>query len=67
METFLFRESELPMINVINMTLKYKIATLKNLTEMRQMTLSDPLNSVIKIPLIFTPLKLPKNTDGENV
>ena len=41
-ETFLYRESELPMMNIINMTVKYKIATLKNLTEMRQMILRDP-------------------------
>ena len=54
MKTFLNRESEvsienqrawrseLPMMNIINMTLKNKITTLKNLTEMRQMTLNVP-------------------------
>ena len=30
------------MMNIINMTLKNKIGTLKNLIEMRQMTLNDP-------------------------
>ena len=30
------------MMNIINMTLKNKIPTLKNLTEMSQMTLNDP-------------------------
>ena len=34
--------SELPMMNIINTTLKNKIMTLKNLIEMRQMTLNDP-------------------------
>ena len=42
METFLFRESKLQMMNIINMTLKNNIANLKNLTKMRQMNLSDP-------------------------
>ena len=36
------RRSELPMRNIINMNLKYKIMTLKNLIEMRQMSLNDP-------------------------
>ena len=35
------RRSELPMRNIIN-NLKYKIMTLKNLIEMRQMSLNDP-------------------------
>ena len=54
MKTFLYRESEFsmenkmarrsesPMRNIINMTLKNKIMTLKNLIEMRQMRLKDP-------------------------
>ena len=54
MKTFLYRESEfsienqvtwrseLPKKNIINMTLKNKITTLKNVIEMRQMTLNDP-------------------------
>ena len=55
MKTFLYQESEvsranqmawrseLPMMNIINMTLKNKIMALKNLSEMREMTLNDPL------------------------
>ena len=54
MKTFLYQESEfttenqmaskseLPMMNVINMALKNKIMTLKNLIEMKEMTLNDP-------------------------
>ena len=54
MKTFFFRESEfsvenqmtwrseLPMMNIINMTLKNKITALKNLIEMRLMTPNDP-------------------------
>ena len=30
------------MMNIINMTLKNKITTMKNLIEMKQMTLNDP-------------------------
>ena len=33
--------SELPTVNIINMTLKNKITLLKNLIETRQMTLKD--------------------------
>ena len=33
--------SELPMMNIINMTLKNKSITLKNLIEMRYITLND--------------------------
>ena len=42
MENKMARRSELPMRNIINMTLKNKIMTLKNLIEMRQMSLKDP-------------------------
>ena len=68
METFLHRESELPIMNIISMTLKYKIATLKNL----YWSLSWKRHSLVQITLFFekakfTPLKLPKNIDGENV
>ena len=64
MKTFLYQEfefpvenqtasrSELPMMNIVNMTLKKKITTLKNLAEMRQMTLNDPKFD-IKISLII--------------
>ena len=34
--------SKLPMMNIVNMTLKNKIATLNNFMEMRHMTLNDP-------------------------
>ena len=33
--------SELPMINIMNTNLKNKITTLKNVIEMREMTLND--------------------------
>ena len=33
---------ELPMMNIIQITLKNKIATLKNLIEMMEITLNDP-------------------------
>ena len=36
------QSSELAMMNIINMTLKNNITTLKNLIGMRQMTLNDP-------------------------
>ena len=54
MKTFLYQESEfsvenqmawrpeLQMVNIINMTLKSKITTQKNLIEMRPMTLNYP-------------------------
>ena len=32
----------LPMMNIVNVTLKNKIMTLKKFIEMRQMTLNDP-------------------------
>ena len=35
--------SELLMMNIMNMTLKNKIMALKNLSEMREMTLNDPV------------------------
>ena len=36
------QSSELAMMNIINMTLKNNITTLKNFIGMRQMTLNDP-------------------------
>ena len=54
MKTFLYQESEfsvenqvtwrseLPMMNIIQITLKNKITTLKNLIEVREITLNDP-------------------------
>ena len=42
MENQLACRSELPIIDIINMTLKKKITSLKNLIEMRQITLNDP-------------------------
>ena len=60
MKTFLYQESEfsvenqvawiseLPMTNIIHMTLKNKITILKNLIEMREMTLNDPKFDVSK-------------------
>ena len=65
METFLCWESESPMINIVNMTLKNKITTLKNLIEMNQMTVNNPkfdvkklLDSLIKFFVIFSSLIL---------
>ena len=65
METFLCWESESPMINIVNMTLKNKITTLKNLIEMNQMTVNNPkfdvkklLDSLIKFFVIFSSLVL---------
>ena len=65
METFLCWESESPMINIVNMTLKNKITTLKNLIEMNQMTVTNPkfdvkklLDSLIKFFVIFSSLVL---------
>ena len=40
MKNFLYREPELPIMNIINK--ENKITTLKNLTKMKQMTLNDP-------------------------
>ena len=36
------------MMNIVNMTLKKKITTLKNLDQMRQMTLKEPKLDVEK-------------------
>ena len=65
METFLCWESESSMINIVNMTLKNKITTLKNLIEMNQMTVNNPkfdvkklLDSLIKFFVIFSSLVL---------
>ena len=65
METFLCWESESPMINIVNMTLKNKITTLKNLIEMNLMTVNNPkfdvkklLDSLIKFFVIFSSLIL---------
>ena len=65
METFLCWESESPMINIVNTTLKNKITTLKNLIEMNQMTVNNPkfdvkklLDSLIKFFVIFSSLVL---------
>ena len=41
--------SELPMMSIKNMTLKNKIMTLKNLIEMKQMTLNDPKFDIKKL------------------
>ena len=41
--------SELPMISIKNMTLKNKITTLKNLIEMKQITLNDPKFDIKKL------------------
>ena len=41
--------SELPMMSIKNMTLKNKITTLKNLIEMKQMTLNDPKFDIKKL------------------
>ena len=53
------------MINIVNMTLKNKITTLKNLIEMNQMTVNNPkfdvkklLDSLIKFFVIFSSLVL---------
>ena len=42
MENQLACRSELPIIDIINMTPKKKITSLKNLIEMREITLNDP-------------------------
>ena len=49
METFLYQESESPMMNITNMTLKNKITIPKNLIEMRQMTLYDTKFDIKKL------------------
>ena len=41
MENQMTWRSELPMINIMNTNLKNKITTLKNVIEMREMTLND--------------------------
>ena len=66
LETFFYRESELPMMNITNMTLKNKITTQKNFQN------NLKRHSLLKINLFFkksksTPLKLPKNIDGAYV
>ena len=49
MENQMAWRSELPMISIKNMTLKNKITTLKNLIEMKQMTLNDPKFDIQKL------------------
>ena len=61
METFLYQESELSVIDIKNLTLKNKIMTLKNLTEMKQMTLNDPNFNIKKLRDNLENLKCEKN------
>ena len=64
MENQLACRSELPIIDIINMTLKKKITSLKNLIEMRQIALNDPKFDIKKS--LDTLIVMNKLNDGSS-